>query len=182
MTWKTAVVDIPFGGGKGGIQVDPGGVSRPELERMTRTYTRNIAALLGDHHDIPAPDINTDAQTSGVAPRRVLPVPGMDTRRRRRQADPLGGSAGRGAATGRGCVVIMEEAAADIDLDGDSLTVAVQGFGKVGSWAARIAQERGHEVVAIGEVNDTVSPATASTSPRSPRTTQLTGVSRASAG
>ncbi|HSI93697.1 MAG TPA: Glu/Leu/Phe/Val dehydrogenase dimerization domain-containing protein [Jiangellaceae bacterium] len=156
MTWKTAVVDIPFGGGKGGIQVDPTGMSRPELERMTRTYTRNIAAILGDHLDIPAPDINTDAQTMGWLVDEYSRYRGWTPGVVTGKPIPLGGSAGRDAATGRGCVVIMEEAAADAGLDEQSLTVAVQGFGKVGSWAARIAHERGHKVVAVGEVDGTI--------------------------
>jgi glutamate dehydrogenase (NAD(P)+) len=156
MTWKTAVIDVPFGGGKGGIQVDTVGMSRAELERMTRAYTRNIAAILGDHLDIPAPDLNTDAQTMGWLVDEYSRYRGWTPGVVTGKPIPLGGSVGRDAATGRGCVVIMEAAAAAAGLDGSELTVAVQGFGKVGSWAARIAHDRGHRVVAVGEVDGTV--------------------------
>lgn len=156
MTWKTAVIDVPFGGGKGGIQVDPAGMSRAELEQMTRAYTRGIASILGDHRDIPAPDVNTDAQTMSWLldeySRYHGWTPGVVTGK----PIPLGGSIGRDAATGRGCIVVMEAAAADLGRGGESLTIAVQGFGKVGSWAARVAQQRGHRVVAIGEVDGTL--------------------------
>ncbi len=152
MTWKTALVDIPFGGAKGGIQVDPTGMSESEKEMMTRRYTDQISHIIGATRDIPAPDVNTNAQTMAWI---------MDQYGRKMGHTPqivtgkpiaLGGSYGREAATGRGCVTIMNEAVRDAGLDGDGLTVAVQGFGNVGSWAARIAAEQGNEVVAVSDV------------------------------
>jgi glutamate dehydrogenase (NAD(P)+) len=152
MTWKTAVVDIPFGGAKGGVQCDPGAMSVHEKERLTRRFTGTISYVLGINRDIPAPDVNTDAQTMawmmdayssryGYTPAIVTGKP-----------VELGGSLGREAATGRGVVYCLEEAARDYRIDLDGATVAVQGFGNVGSWAARLVGELGCRVVAVSDV------------------------------
>jgi glutamate dehydrogenase (NAD(P)+) len=149
MTWKTAVVDVPFGGGKGGVQIDPRGLSAAEKERLTRTYTRAISGIIGAHHDIPAPDMNTDAQTMAWIVDEYSQLKGYTPAVVTGKPIALGGSHGREAATGRGCIVTMELAVRDAGIDPAEATVAVQGFGNVGSWAARIAHEKGYKIVAI---------------------------------
>ncbi|CAN5782827.1 Glu/Leu/Phe/Val dehydrogenase [soil metagenome] len=156
MTWKTAVVDVPFGGAKGGILVDPIDMSTAEKERMTRTYTRAISAIIGDHRDIPAPDVNTNAQTMGWIVDEYSQMNGWSPGVVTGKPVPLGGSHGREAATGRGCVVVTEQVLAQIGTASEGTTMAIQGFGNVGSWAARIAHERGFSVVAIGDENGTI--------------------------
>ncbi|HVE76351.1 MAG TPA: Glu/Leu/Phe/Val dehydrogenase dimerization domain-containing protein, partial [Actinomycetota bacterium] len=148
MTWKTAIADIPFGGAKGGIEVDPTKMSQSELERMTRTYTSQILHILGPQRDIPAPDVNTNAQTMAWMMDQYGKVKGYTPEIVTGKPIALGGSYGREQATGRGCVLVMEHALKDAGMPpgGD---VAIQGFGNVGSWAAQIAFERGYRVVAI---------------------------------
>ncbi|MBV9412963.1 MAG: Glu/Leu/Phe/Val dehydrogenase, partial [Acidimicrobiia bacterium] len=152
MTWKTALVDIPFGGAKGGITVDPTGMSQRELQTMTRRFTNAIGHVLGVNRDIPAPDMNTNAQvmawvmdaysaTHGYSPAAVTGKP-----------IELGGAPGREAATGRGVVYILEGAAKHWDIDLKNSRVAIQGFGNVGSWVARGLQELGIKVVAASDV------------------------------
>jgi glutamate dehydrogenase (NAD(P)+) len=152
MTWKTAVTDLPFGGAKGGVQCEPYMMSESELQRLTRRYTQMIGYVLGVNRDIPAPDMNTNAQTMAWM---------MDAFGQRYGYQPacvtgkpveLGGSLGREAATGRGVVYVMEEYANDRDFPLAGATVAIQGFGNVGSWAARIAAESGAKVVAVSDV------------------------------
>lgn len=152
MTWKTAVVDVPFGGAKGGIQVDPKDLSHNELEHMTRVYANQVAHFLGSHRDIPAPDVNTNAQVMAWI---------MDEYGKRHGYTPaivtgkpiaLGGSYGREAATGRGTVIVMHEAVDDQGLAPEECRVAIQGFGNVGSWAARVAHEKGYRVVAVSDL------------------------------
>jgi glutamate dehydrogenase (NAD(P)+) len=153
MTWKTALMDLPFGGAKGGIECDPHGMSAHELESMTRRFTLSISHVLGERRDIPAPDVNTNAQVMawmmdayssryGYTPAIVTGKP-LD----------LGGAPGREAATGRGCVYVLEAAAKRWGIDLGSATVAIQGFGNVGSWAARELHERGVKVVAVSDVS-----------------------------
>ena len=152
MTWKTAVVDIPYGGAKGGVQCDPSTMSEAELQRLTRRFTQMIAYILGVNRDIPAPDVNTDAKTMawmmdayssryGYTPAIVTGKP-----------VELGGSYGRDAATGRGVVYCLGEAARDLGIDLQGATVAIQGFGNVGSWTARLIGELGCKVVAVSDV------------------------------
>ena len=152
MTWKTAIVDVPFGGAKGGVQCDPRLMSEAEKQRLTRRFTQAISYVLGVNRDIPAPDVNTDAQTMtwmmdaysgryGYTPAIVTGKP-----------VELGGSPGREAATGRGVVICLEQAAKDLGVNLDGATVAVQGFGNVGSWAARLIGELGCQVVAVSDV------------------------------
>ena len=152
MTWKTAVTDLPFGGAKGGVQCEPYMMSQAELQRLTRRYTQMIGYVLGVNRDIPAPDMNTNAQTMAWM---------MDAFGQRYGYQPacvtgkpieLGGSLGREAATGRGVVFVMEEYAKDKGYPLEGATVAVQGFGNVGSFAARIAAETGAKVVAVSDV------------------------------
>ncbi|HEV7887180.1 MAG TPA: Glu/Leu/Phe/Val dehydrogenase dimerization domain-containing protein [Acidimicrobiales bacterium] len=153
MTWKTALLDVPFGGAKGGIGVDPTGMSARELEAMTRRFTLAISHVLGVNRDIPAPDVNTNAQTMawmmdayssryGYSPAIVTGKP-VD----------LGGAPGREAATGRGVVYVFEAAARHWDMDLSTLRVAVQGFGNVGSWVVRELGARGVSVVAVSDAS-----------------------------
>jgi glutamate dehydrogenase (NAD(P)+) len=151
MTWKTAVVDLPYGGAKGGVQIDPATLSAAERERLTRGYLDQVSSVIGSHRDIMAPDMNTDAQTMAWM---------MDAYGKRQGHTPaivtgkpiaLGGSHGRDQATGRGCVIVLDEAVRDADAAPEDLTVAVQGFGNVGSWAARLAETSGYRVVAVSD-------------------------------
>jgi glutamate dehydrogenase (NAD(P)+) len=154
MTWKTALVDLPFGGAKGGVQVDPSELSSAELERLTRRYTDQISSVLGPSRDIPAPDMNTDAQTMSWILDQYGRKHGHTTQIVTGKPIALGGSQGRTEATGRGVVVTMEQALADLSLgDPEEVTIAIQGFGNVGSFAARIASERGYRVVAVSDVD-----------------------------
>jgi len=152
MTWKTALLGIPFGGAKGGVEVDPKGLSNAELERLTRRFTLAISHVLGVYRDIPAPDVNTNAQVmawmmdaystkEGYTPAIVTGKP-LD----------LGGAPGREAATGRGVVYAMDAAAKAWSAELADMRVAIQGFGNVGSWAARELVERGVKVIAVSDV------------------------------
>jgi glutamate dehydrogenase (NAD(P)+) len=152
MTWKTALLDIPFGGAKGGIEVDPSDLSDSEIESMTRRFTLAISHVLGVYRDIPAPDVNTNAQTmawmmdayssrTGYSPACVTGKP-LD----------LGGAPGREAATGRGVVYVLEAATRRWGLDLSTMKVAIQGFGNVGSWAAVELAARGATLVAVSDV------------------------------
>ncbi|KAK4793670.1 hypothetical protein SAY86_024105 [Trapa natans] len=184
MTWKTAVVDIPYGGAKGGIGCDPKDLSKSELERLTRVFTQKIHDLIGIHADVPAPDMGTNAQTMawildeyskfhGHSPAVVTGKP-LD----------LGGSLGREAATGRGVVFATEALLAELGKNVKDLTFAIQvnalksliqeelytlperlfhlyagflqGFGNVGSWAARLIHERGGKVIAVSDISGAV--------------------------
>jgi glutamate dehydrogenase (NAD(P)+) len=149
MTWKTAVVDIPFGGAKGGVQCDPTTMSNEELRRLTRTYLENISHLLGVYRDIPAPDMGTNAQTMawmadaygaryGYSPAIVTGKPVS-----------MGGSPGRVEATGRGVALITRDTLVSLGRATDQTRVAIQGFGNVGSHAARFLHEMGCRVIAV---------------------------------
>jgi glutamate dehydrogenase (NAD(P)+) len=157
MTWKTALVEIPFGGAKGGIQVDPRPMSNAELERMSRTYFGQISHIIGPTRDIPAPDMNTNAQVMSWFMDEYGRRKGHTTQIVTGKPIALGGSQGREAATGRGCVIVMEEAIADLDLGQPAdLTIAIQGFGNVGAWAAEIAHDLGYKVVAVSDVDGAI--------------------------
>jgi glutamate dehydrogenase (NAD(P)+) len=156
MTWKTALVDIPFGGAKGGIGVDPTSMSQGELERMTRRYTNQISHVIGPHRDIPAPDMNTNAQTMAWIMDQYGSKYGHTPECVTGKPIALGGSLGREQATGRGVVMVMDEAVKQAQLGPDGLRIAIQGFGNVGSWAARAAHERGYRVVAVSDVRGAI--------------------------
>lgn len=156
MTWKTAVIDVPFGGAKGGVQVDASTLSDIEKERVTRAYTRAISSLIGDHRDIPAPDMNTDARTMAWIVDEYAALEGWTPGVVTGKPVPLGGSLGRESATGRGCVVVMEEALRATGSAPGAATLAIQGFGNVGSWTARTASDRGYRVTAVGDVAGTL--------------------------
>ncbi len=153
MTWKTALVDIPFGGAKGGVQCDPHSLSTDELNRLTRRYTINIEHLIAVNRDIPAPDLGTNAQTMAWMMDAYSQIHGYNPGIVTGKPVELGGSLGREEATGRGVVFVMRAAAADLGLDVEGARVAVQGFGNVGSWTARAAAELGCSVVAVSDVN-----------------------------
>jgi glutamate dehydrogenase (NAD(P)+) len=154
MTWKCAVAGLPYGGAKGGVTVDPKTLSQNELKRLTRRYTTEISFMIGPDKDIPAPDVNTTPQVMAwimdtYSTNLGYTVPGVVT------GKPilLGGSEGRAEATGRGCVYAIEEVARVRNLDLSDAKIVVQGFGNVGSVAARLIHELGSRVVAIGDVN-----------------------------
>lgn len=153
MTWKTALVDVPFGGAKGGVQVDATKLSQRELEQVTRRYTDQIGHIIGPTRDIPAPDMNTNAQVMSWILDQYGRKNGHTTQIVTGKPVALGGSYGREEATGRGVVVTMEEAVRELDLgDPSEVSIAIQGFGNVGSWAAHIAAERGYRIVAVSDI------------------------------
>lgn len=152
MTWKTAVVNIPFGGAKGGVQCDPGSMSESELNRLTRRYTANVAHLLGVTRDIPAPDMGTNSQTMAWMMDAYGAIAGYTPGIVTGKPIELGGSVGRDAAPGRGAMYVMAEAARDLGFAVEGARVVVQGFGQVGSWAARVAHEMGCKVIGVSSV------------------------------
>jgi glutamate dehydrogenase (NAD(P)+) len=152
MTWKCAVVGIPYGGGKGGVIVDPKKLSQKELEALTRRYFTEIEILVGPEKDIPAPDVNTNAQIMAwmmdtFSMHAGYTVPGVVTGK----PISLGGSEGRNEATARGTVYCIIEAARHLGIELPSATVAIQGFGNAGSIAARLISEEGSRVVAVSD-------------------------------
>ncbi len=153
MTWKTALVDVPFGGAKGGVQVDATKLSERELELVTRRYTDQIGHIIGPTRDIPAPDMNTNAQVMSWILDQYGRKNGHTTQIVTGKPVALGGSYGREEATGRGVVVTMEEAVRELHLgDPSEVSIAIQGFGNVGFWAAHIAAERGYRIVAVSDI------------------------------
>jgi len=152
MTWKCAVVNIPFGGAKGGITVDPKALSQDELERMTRRFTSEISIILGPDRDIPAPDVYTNSQTMAWMMDTYSMIMGFSSLGVV-TGKPLsvGGSAGRNEATAEGCFVAIEEAAKRQSLQIRGATAAVQGFGNAGSHVARFLEEAGARVVAVSD-------------------------------
>jgi glutamate dehydrogenase (NAD(P)+) len=153
MTWKCALVEVPFGGAKGGVTCDPGAMSFGEVNRLTRRFTTELQAVIGPDCDIPAPDVGTNAQTMAwimdtYSMHRGYSVPGVVTGK----PIGLGGSRGRSDATGQGVVFCIEHAARRIGLDLRGARVAVQGFGNVGEAAARLLADAGARVVAVTDV------------------------------
>ena len=157
MTWKCAVTNVPFGGGKGGIICDPMLLSPSELERMTRRYTAQLYEFIGPEIDVPAPDVNTNEQTmawimdtysmrSGHTQTAVVTGKPID----------LGGSRGRSEATGRGCMVVTEQALKRFGVDRSDARVVIQGFGNVGGMAAKLMERAGFRVIAIVEYDGAV--------------------------
>ena len=153
MTCKCAVANLPYGGGKGGIIVDPSKLSQAELERLTRGYIDRIAPIIGEKMDIPAPDMNTNAQIMGWMMDEYSKLKG--------QYEPgfitgkpicIGGSLGRTAATGRGVMVAAGEAIKAMGIKPEEATCAVQGFGNVGSWTAKLIHDLGVKIVALSDV------------------------------
>jgi glutamate dehydrogenase (NAD(P)+) len=156
MTWKCALVDIPFGGAKGGVQCDPHVMSESELNRLARRYMQNISHILGVTRDIPAPDMGTNARTMawmmdafGASHGHT---PGIVTGK----PVELGGSYGREAATGRGVMLVTRELCRDEGADPKDVSIVVQGFGNVGSWTAKLAHAWGFRVVGAGDLRGAV--------------------------
>jgi glutamate dehydrogenase (NAD(P)+) len=152
MTWKCAVVSIPFGGGKGGVIVDPKKLSLKELEALTRRFTTEIEVLIGPERDIPAPDVNTNAQVMAwmmdtFSMHSGYTVPGVVTGK----PISLGGSEGRNEATARGTIYCITEAASHLGLSLAGSRVVVQGFGNAGSIAARLIADQGATVLAVSD-------------------------------
>ena len=154
MTFKCAVVGIPYGGAKGGIKVDPSTLSRRELERMTRRYTAMIGPIIGPEKDIPAPDVNTNGEVMGwimdtYSMLKGHAVPGVVT------GKPLeiGGSLGRPEATGRGVMITLRETLKSMNMQPENVKVAVQGMGNVGGVSAKLIHEMGACVVAVSDVS-----------------------------
>ena len=153
MTWKTALVDVPFGGAKGGITCNPLNMSNGEIERLTRKFISRIGFAFGLQRDIPAPDVNTNAQIMAWIMdqygARYGHTPGIVTGK----PISLGGSPGREAATGRGESIITLEAARDAGIEIKDARVAIQGFGNVGSYTARFLHENGAKIVAVSDAS-----------------------------
>ena len=152
MTWKCAVVNLPFGGAKGGVICDPLSMSVGELERVTRRYTKGIMSLLGPDTDVPAPDVNTNERVMAW----VMDTYSMHVGRTENavvtgKPVEMGGSLGRKEATGRGCMLVTREALAHLGMAMKGATVAVQGFGNVGSTAATLMAREGCKIVGISD-------------------------------
>jgi len=152
MTWKCAVVNIPFGGAKGGVICDPKKMSQGELERMTRRYTSELIEFIGPEKDVPAPDMNTNEQTMAW----MMDTYSMHMRQTVTSVVTgkpinIGGSRGRTAATGRGISIVCDEALKHLGMKPSETTVIVQGFGNVGSNTARLLAQKGYKVVGIAE-------------------------------
>ena len=152
MTWKTALVDIPFGGGKGGVNVDVHHLNIYEIERLTRKFVSRISRLLGPYRDIPAPDMYTNAQTMAWIFDEISGRQGYSLAAVTGKPIALGGSEGREAATGRGVVYVFEELARLEGWDPSAMTAAVQGFGNVGTFAATFLTDIGVRVKAISDI------------------------------
>jgi glutamate dehydrogenase (NAD(P)+) len=156
MTWKTAVVNLPFGGAKGGVNCDPTKMSQRELQRLTRVFVAGIHDVIGPDRDIPAPDMGTNAATMGWITDEYAKFHGWQPGVVTGKPIELGGSLGREAATGRGVVYALENYLESV---GDKIAgkrCVVQGYGNVGSWAARLLAEQGALVVAISDVSGAV--------------------------
>jgi glutamate dehydrogenase (NAD(P)+) len=152
MTWKCAVVNIPFGGGKGGVICDPYILSKAELEKITRRYTAEILDFIGPERDVPAPDVNTNEQTMAwIMDTYSMHVRHTTTAVVTGKPLNLGGSRGRVEATGRGCMIVTQQALKRFRLDPSETRVVVQGFGNVGSMAAKLMSRAGFKIVAVIE-------------------------------
>lgn len=157
MTIKTALVNVPFGGGKGAVRVDPARLSRPELERLTRRYTAEIALMIGPDRDIPAPDVNTNAQVMAWMMDTYSTVAGtLSTGVVTGKPISLGGSLGREAATGQGVYLTTKLTLARLGRPLEGARIAIQGFGNVGGASARFLAQAGARIVAVQETDGTL--------------------------
>ena len=152
MTWKTSLLDIPYGGGKGGIGVNPFDYSKTELERMSRRFFRAIDPVIGINVDIPAPDVNTNAQVMSWFMDEYSQIHGYSPAIVTGKPLELGGSEGREAATGRGTAVVTRETSEKWGIDLKNCKVVIQGFGNVGSYAAKFLHEYGCKIIAVSDV------------------------------
>lgn len=151
MTWKTAVVDLPFGGAKGGINCDPGKLSRGELERLTRKFIEKIHDTIGPHKDIPAPDMGTDAQVMAWIMNEYAKYAGFAPACVTGKPVEFHGSAGREAATGFGLAIVTREMLARLQGTVAGTTIAIQGYGNVGSHTARFLAQMGGKIVGVSD-------------------------------
>jgi glutamate dehydrogenase (NAD(P)+) len=154
MTWKCALVNIPFGGAKGGVICDPAKLSQSELERITRRYTAELLDWLGPERDVPAPDLGTNEQVMAW----VMDTYSMHMRHTTTAVVTgkplsLGGSLGRREATGRGCMIVCDKAIVRLGMKPSDCRVVVQGFGNVGSMAARLMHEAGYKIVGLADIH-----------------------------
>jgi len=156
MTWKTALMNIPFGGAKGGVRVDPKRLSEAEVERLSRSYMRGIADVIGPHVDVPAPDVNTNPRIMGWMAdeysRKYGPEPAVITGK----PVVLGGSHGRDAATGRGSAICLERLVRARGWTREETPVAIEGFGNAGSWLGVILDDLGYPIVAVSDTKGAV--------------------------
>ena len=152
MTWKTSLLDIPYGGGKGGIQIDTSKYSRNEMERLSRRFFRAIDPFIGPNIDIPAPDVNTNAQVMGWFMDEYSQTHGYTPACVTGKPLDLGGSEGREHATGKGTAITVRETSKNYDVDLENATVVVQGFGNVGSFAAKFLDDYGCKIIAVSDV------------------------------
>ena len=154
MTWKCAVVNLPFGGAKGGIVCDPKALSNAELEKLTRRYTASLMDVLGPDRDVPAPDVNTDEKVMAW----IMDTYSMHARHTvtacvTGKPLDLGGSVGRREATGRGCKIVCDRAISRFGMKRENTRVIIQGFGNVGSMAAHILYGAGYSVIGVSDIN-----------------------------
>jgi len=153
MTWKTALVDIPYGGGKGGITIDPSGYSERELERLSRRFFRAIDPVIGPNKDVPAPDVNTNAQVMAWFMDEYGQMHGHTPAIVTGKPIHLGGSLGRESATGKGVAITVRETASKFGVELKGATVAIQGFGNVGSYAGKFLGDMGCKLIAASDVH-----------------------------
>jgi len=161
MTWKSAIIGIPFGGAKGGIQIDPSKYSKGELERITRRFAFSLEQYIGPEFDIPAPDVNTNAQIMAwILDTYLQTTPPQDRQKSLGviTGKPVesGGSIGRDKATGQGVVFTIEQWAEDNDFNLSKATYFVQGFGNVGSWASRLMKKHGSKLLAVEDITGAI--------------------------
>jgi glutamate dehydrogenase (NAD(P)+) len=156
MTWKTAVAGVPFGGAKGGVNCPADQLARSELQKITRSFMDKVEKVLGPTRDIPAPDVNTNAQVMAWMMDEYGKLHGHTPAICTGKPIALEGSYGREAATGRGCVYMFREAAPHLGLSPADTSFVVQGFGNVGSWAARIMQQLGAKMVAVSDAHGAI--------------------------
>src|SRR3954447_23733230 len=156
MTWKTAIAGIPYGGAKGGVNCPADKLTEDEVEKIARQFMGKVEKVLGPQRDIPAPDVNTNAQTMAWMMDEYGKLHGHTPACVTGKPIALEGSYGRESATGRGLVFMLEEAAEELELDLSKATFAVQGFGNVGSWAARILQDLGAKLVAASDAHGAI--------------------------
>jgi glutamate dehydrogenase (NAD(P)+) len=153
MTWKCAVVNIPFGGAKGGVVCNPSKLSPAELERITRRYTAEILDYIGPERDVPAPDMNTSEQTMAwIMDTYSMHVRHTTTAVVTGKPLDLGGSLGRREATGRGCMIVTDQALKRFGRERQQTRVIIQGFGNVGGQAARLMYEAGYKIIGVGDM------------------------------
>src|SRR2546430_1294013 len=153
MTWKCAVVDIPFGGAKGGVICNPGKMSRGELERLTRRYTAELASWLGPERDVPAPDVGTNEQTMAwVMDTYSMHVGQATTAVVTGKPIELGGSRGRKEATGRGVMICVDKAVEKLGMKKQGCRTIIQGFGNVGSMAADLMAKAGYKIIGLADI------------------------------